>query len=475
MNSLAILFSLILSVSAETKAPALNSQQLDQFIIQTCSLQSNEKSCLEKMTTIKKGLTTEELLKQAPALKIDSSIQTTIINDPSHFTSQYYCLAIYNGVVSEAQVPADIFPYVVYGFSFNTKSLGTYKKWLNSKAARPCVESLKILGLTPTPLTGEKEFNIILNPITFLENGTEEAFLDTAIRNYNHERLHAIYAFKSAKTKVAKLWKSLTKGEQEQFKSEHLHYNFNNKDILYREFFSFTFESAPEEAYTFLSNTINYSQVKKATCKSCLADDDDFKAKIQALSQLSPKDLLAKLEEEKIKVLILSSGRKNPSKLFYWGQIREDKGHLTQISAIEGAMGKTLCQGEKPESLDATTIVLASDSPYSTLIHEYIHVMQIKKDVSWCPVSKRLWTEKPAATEIRMVRDREWDARLVLWNLLTGPQMNVEDQIIVAEGILRESEGRKNFDPNAARFISDNKIQLYLQQKIEEYKKAILK
>lgn len=475
MNSLSILFSLILSVSAETKTPALSPQQLDQFIIQTCSLQTNEKSCLDKMMTIKKGLTTEELLKQAPALKIDSSIQTTIINDPNHFTSQYYCLAIYNDVVSEAQVPADIFPYVVYGFSFNTKSLSTYKKWLSSKAAKPCVESLRALGLTPSPLTGKKEFNIILNPITFLENGTEEAFLDIAIRNYNHERLHAIYSSEKAQTKVAKLWKSLTKGEQDQFKSEHLHYNFNNKDILYREFFSFTFESAPEAASNFLSSTPNYAQIKKTICKSCLADDSDLKTKVQILAQLSPRDLLAKLEEEKIKVLILSSGRKNPSKLFYWGQIRQDKGNLNQISAIEGAMGKTLCRGEKPESQDATTIVLASDSPYSTLIHEYIHVMQIKKDASWCPVSKRLWTDKPSASEIRMVRDREWDARLVLWNLLNGPQMNVEDQIIVAEGILRESEARKSFDPNAARFLSDNKIQLYFQQKIEEYKKAISK
>lgn len=427
------------------------------------------------MTAIRKGLTNEELLKQAPALKIDSMIQTTLINDPSHFTSQYYCLAIYNDVVTQQQVSADIFPYVIYGFSFSTKSLSSYKLWLTSKAAKPCLDSLKALGLTPTTIKAEKASNIVLNPVTFLENGAEEAFLEIAIRNYNHERLHAIYAFEKAKNKVAQLWKSLTKGEQGQFKSEHLHYNFKNTDILYREFFSFTFESSPEVAYEFLSKKLNYAQIKKAICKSCLAYNDELKTKVQGLAQLSPKDLLAKIEDEKIKVLVLSSGRKNPSKLFYWGQIRQDKGELNQISAIEGAMGKTLCRGEKPESQDATTIVLASDSPYSTLIHEYIHVMQIKNDISWCPVSKRLWTDKPSASEIRMIRDREWDARLVLWSLLESPQMNVEDQIIVTEGILRESEGRKNFDPTAARFLTDNKIQSYFLQKIEEYKKALAK
>lgn len=475
MKSIYIILLLFITFKTYAKSPVLAPKQLDEFIIKTCSLQSKEENCLDKIAIIRKGLITEELLKQAPTLSIDSTIQTTLINDPTSFISKYYCLAIFNDVVSMKQVPADIFPYVIYGFSFNTKSLDSYSKWLKSKKAGPCVNALKELGLSPSSITGEKRSSIILNPITFLENGTKEAFLDLAIRNYNHERLHAIYASENAKTKVAKLWKSLTKGEQEQFKSEHLHYNFTNKDILYREFFSFTFESAPEEAYTFLSNTLTYAQIKKSTCKSCLADNDDFKNKMQTWARLSPKDLLAKLEEEKIKVLILSSGRKNPSALFYWGKIREDKGELNQISAIEGAMGKTLCKGEKPESQDATTIVLASDSPYSTLIHEYIHVMQIKNDISWCPVSKRLWTDKPSTSEIRMIRDREWDARLVLWNLLASPQMNVEDQIIVTEGILRESEGRKNFDPTAARFLTDNKIQSYFLQKIEEYKKALAK
>jgi hypothetical protein len=461
--------------SPQVKSASLNSNQLDQFIIETCSIQSTKEHCLKKMTTIKNGISSKELLNLAPSLKIDSNIQTTIIKDPTNFISSFYCLAIFNDVISMKQVPADIFPYVVNGFSFSSKSLSSYSKWLKTKAAVPCIESLKSLGLEPSIVTGDKQSNIILNPITFLENGAGEAFFDMAVRNYNHERLHAIYAFEKAKTKVEKLWKTLTKGEQSQFKSEHLHYNFKNSDILYKEFFSFTFETSPESAYQFLSSNPTYAQIKKSLCKSCLATSGKFKIKIQKLASLKPEDLLKKIEEEKIKILILSSGRKDPKTLFHWGQIRQDSGELNQISAIEGAMGKALCQGEKPESKDSITIVLASDSPYSTLIHEYIHTMQIKQDASWCPISKRLWSDKPSPFEIRMVRDREWDVRLILWDLLSTPNMNIEDQIIVTEGILRESGDRKNFDPSAARFLVNNKIQIYLNQKIEEYKKTITK
>lgn len=227
--------------------------------------------------------------------------------------------------------------------------------------------------------------------------------------------------------------------------------------------------------YILLLLLFSISAESKTPCQFCIAGNKNFAEQIKTLSQLPPKDLLAKIEANNIKVLILSSGRKNPSKLFYWGQVRQDKGELNQISKIEGAMGKTLCTGERPESKEGPTIILASDSPYSTLVHEYVHSMQIKEDLSWCPVSKRLWTDKPTDAETRMVRDREWDVRLVLWDLLKSPQMNIEDQIIVTEGIIREAEARKNFDPTANKFLTDNNIQSYFLQKVEEYKKALTK
>jgi hypothetical protein len=118
-----ILSLTFLLLSSSVISAPLDSKQLDLFIIKACSIQSSEKSCLDKMSTIRKGLVSSDLLNLAPPLKIDSFIQTTIINDPKTFISNYYCLAIFNDVISMDQVPVDIFPYVIYGFSFNTKSL----------------------------------------------------------------------------------------------------------------------------------------------------------------------------------------------------------------------------------------------------------------------------------------------------------------------------------------------------------------
>lgn len=472
------LFSILLYVIsfsfAETH-PALNASQLDQMIIKACSQQSDETNCKNKMAETRNGISPEVLLSKAPKLPIDSEINLTIVNDPAAFTSQYYCLAIYNGIITTKEVEPDVFPYVVYGFSFGEHSIVGFNKWLTTKASKKCTDKTKTV--LPIKVSNGKKISIVLNPITFMENGTGEEFLDLAAKIYNHERLHAIFATTKAKFKVAALWKSMSKGEQKQFKSEHPNYQFKLNDILYRELFSYTFDSAPQKAYDFISvkEKMSYAQLKKTICEWCIAGQKETLEKVKALSLLSPEDLLTKLEDEKIKVLILSSGRKNPSKLFYWGQVRTDSGELTQISKIEGAMGKTLCKDERPEAKESTTIILASDSPYSTLIHEYLHVLQIRRDSSWCPVSKRLWTDPPLASESRMIRDREWDVRLVLWELLSSPQMNVEDQIIISEGLLREGQARKSFDSSATTFLSDKNVQTFFSQKVHDYQKTMTK
>ena len=474
MKVFSLLIILATSLYAETPAP-LNNEQLDLMIIKACTPQSNESACQSKMNAVRKGISIDELLAKAPKLPVDSEINVVVASDPVTFMNEYYCLAIYNQIITMKEVEADVFPYVVYGFSFGEVSVLGYNKWLATPASKSCTSKLK--AVTPYKLIGNKKINIILNPITFMENGTGDEFLDLAAKIYNHERLHAIYATRKAKSKTAALWKSMTDGEKKQFKSEHPNYQFKINDILYRELFSYTFDSNPKVVYDFLESKekLSYAQLKKSICHWCISDSDETLAKVKELAKLSPQDLLTSLEKDNIKVLILSSGRKNPSTLFHWGKVREDKGELTQISKIEGAMGKTLCKGERPEASDSTTIILASDSPYSTLLHEYLHVLQIRKDSSWCPVSKRLWTDPPLVSETRMIRDREWDVRVALWNLLDAREMNIEDQIIIAEGLLREGKARAHFDPSAKKLLSDKNVQAFLTQKIDSYQKSMTK
>lgn len=460
--------------SAQSKTQnAFETQALDGLMLNTCSSTSPFSTCQTRINEIRQGFDSSKLLSGAPKLDIDAKTQVVIVSDSKKMVSDYYCLAQFNELIPKVDFEPDIFAYAVRGFSFSKKSQKPYTKWLLTSASKECRNQLSKIGLEPSPIKMDRPYQIVLNPVTFVEAGAEDQFFASARTAYNHERLHAIFSEEKAESKTIKFWMKLSKGQQEQFTLEHPSYNFKSKKILAREFFSYLFESDPAKAYKFLKgkyDRTSYVDMQKDLCNFCVRRALQNIEMAKTLAQLEAKDLLARVEKEEIKVLILSSGRKNPSPLFNWGKVRVDQGELNQITKLEGSMGKTLCRGEKPESSEKTTIILAADSPYSTLIHEYLHVLQIRRDGSWCPVSKRLWgAEKISPLEQRMIRDREWDVRLVLWNLLDAPHMNVEDRLIVTEGLLNEASLRKTFDPSAIVFIEKNQLKEKLDNAVKEY------
>jgi hypothetical protein len=467
-----VLFFAALSLQARAQKN-FEAQPLDELMLKTCSAISASSSCQTRMSEVRLGMNPSKFISNAPKLEIDSKIETIVVNSPAKMIADYYCLARFNELIPSFDFEPDVFAYAVNGFSFSKDSEKPYTKWLSSSASKDCREQLSKIGLEPTRLKTDKSYRIVLNPVTFFESGADEDFYAAANTIYNHERLHALFAQEKAEAKISKFWKKLSNGQQEQFQLEHPSYNFKNKKILAREFFSYTFEKDPTKAYDFLKgkyDKITFEDLQNQLCSFCVNQDAKALETAKSLAQLGPKELLAHIEKEGIKILILSSGRKNPSPLFNWGQIRIDKGELTQITKLEGAMGKTLCRGEKPESREGTTIVLAADSPYSTLIHEYLHVLQLQRDSSWCPVSRQLWgRQKVSPREQRMVRDREWDVRLVLWNLLEAPPMTVEDRLMVTDGLLNEASERKAYDPSAVAFVDKNDLKTKRSKEIKEY------
>ena len=417
----------------------VNANPLDDLMLKNCGLHSAAQACSQRLTEIRQGLAKDKI--QAPPLKIDSQINTVIVREPKQMVS-YFCLARFYKIIPDEDFDEDLFAYAVKGFAFGD----------SATAAKACK--------TERP---KHPYTIVLNPVAFFESGADTDFFDAAAVTFNHERLHAIFAHEKARAKVLKFGRKLSQGQRQQFKREHPSYNFKDEDVLARDFFSYTFERDPAKAYDFLAQDWSPARLKEL-CRFCVADTFDAKS----LSQLAPADLLKFIEKE-AKVLILSTGRKDPSPLFSWGKLRTDEGQLNQITKLEGAMGKTLCKGEKPEAKDGITIVLAADSPYSTLVHEYLHLRQIKKDGAWCPISKALWTRAPLAHEERMVRDREWDVRQVLWTLRDGPHMTVEDRLIIADGLMNEAKMRALYDPAAADFIAKNNIAKGRDKAVREY------
>jgi hypothetical protein len=443
------------------------------MMVENCRNLSSEESCAKRLSEIQSGMSLEKLVPQFDASKIGTDVKIEIISNPSQFISNYYCFVEFLNLQTSKDFEPDLFAYATNGFSFNKSEVQKYNKWLNSNKAKNCKLNLSKIKIKPTKIKSTHSKIIVLNPISFFEFGADEEFYIKALHTFNHERLHILFSTQKASNKIEKLWKELTAGEKDRFIAEHGSYNFKNNSILYREFFSYTFENDYDKALALLSGDLkftSYQHLLTQLCSFCLRENTETVKTFTEISQLAPEKLLSYVEKDQVKVLILSSGRKNPSKLFNWGQVRVDPGQLSQISKIEGSMGKTICKGERPEAKDGITIILAEDSPYLTLVHEYMHVLQIRKDKSWCASSKLLWDLKEVPPSLqRMVRDREWDVRLILWNLLSSPQLTVEDRLLVADGTFNEINARKDFDPDAVTFLEKNDVKAKRLSLINEY------
>lgn len=215
-----------------------------------------------------------------------------------------------------------------------------------------------------------------------------------------------------------------------------------------------------------------YSGVALGNCKWCIEKNSNVMNEINYLISITPTDFLKNIENQNIKVFILNPDRVQTKKYFTWGKLRIDSGKLSDLSRIEGSLGKTLCKDERKIAKEGVTIILSSDAPYSTLVHEFLHLKQIELDKSWCEISKKLWDNpSPKREWVKAVRDREWDVRLFLWKIKEHKNFNIEDKIVIAEGLMKEAIFRSQYDSNSLKFIKENRVENYLQKQVELYLK----
>jgi hypothetical protein len=216
---------------------------------------------------------------------------------------------------------------------------------------------------------------------------------------------------------------------------------------------------------------------KKLKCEWCVESSAEAIKEVRNLAQLKPEEQLQYLrDKKKLFVKILDAQIKIPSGFFTWGQVEKSTKPLNLITKNKALMGKTLCQGEHTESKDGLTIVLSNNAPQSTLIHEYLHTLQINNDSQWCSLSKTLWstTNLDSHTE-QIIRDKEWDVHKFLWKNKKLIAYDIEDQVTIASETIEEAEMRKSWDPLALDFIKKEKIENYLNDKIIAYKKRLNK
>jgi hypothetical protein len=219
-----------------------------------------------------------------------------------------------------------------------------------------------------------------------------------------------------------------------------------------------------------------FNLVYGAECSFCIDEDQKIKEEVSSFLELSSKDQLLKVEKLGIRVLILNSDRPLNSPFFQWKKERVDQGSLSEVSQLESSMGKTLCKDEIKIAKSKYNIILNADAPRSTLLHEYLHVLQIIKEEKWCEISKKIWNKKTIETSENIeIRNREWDVRKTLWRTREHQSYSIEDRIIIAEGLMNEAKLRAAFDKSAPLYVEKENVIQFLNQNIESFKQSLLK
>ncbi|NUM87971.1 MAG: hypothetical protein HUU37_02090 [Bdellovibrionales bacterium] len=211
----------------------------------------------------------------------------------------------------------------------------------------------------------------------------------------------------------------------------------------------------------------------RSTCAWCTEGDEAVAKELRRLGGLPPADILREVRAQGACVEILDSGRKAPGG-FHWGKVEATQGKLSDVTQHKALMGKTLCRGEHEKAKDCATILVASDAPFSTLLHEWLHFQQTKKAGTVCATSKPLWKRAPSEMEKNLLGDFEWDVLMVLWENRSRLPLGVEDRITVASEILEQAEKRRGRHPDAAAWVKREDVRAYLMRAMASWPGCLL-
>lgn len=228
-----------------------------------------------------------------------------------------------------------------------------------------------------------------------------------------------------------------------------------------------------KEIYFIAVLLMQQASAKDISCTWCVSESTSIKKNVVALAHMAPKKLLAEIRKRNICVKVLNSNRVVPKGTFAWGQVEKADLPIETASKITGLMGKTFCKGEHEISAQCPMLIVASDAPFSTLLHEYLHYLQSEQDPSWCPRSKAMWHRSTTSEDWKEIRDKEWDVHRFLWDNKNQMNLALDDRIAIASETLNEAEVRKNFDSDAAVYVEKNKIKAELIKDMSQYSKQM--
>lgn len=175
------------------------------------------------------------------------------VEDQVRFTQRMYCYAVYSKLITTDSVPPSYFALSVKGMSLSKSGLAGYEEWIKGQEGMQCkswiVEKFGDHKLSLGDLFTKHKFAVYVNPYTLLGDGVG-GFDANVSKTIAHENLHALYAQNlKAKEHAKMIWEKASDKEKEIFKKEHPSYDFSSTETLYKEFFSYSYESSPEALY----------------------------------------------------------------------------------------------------------------------------------------------------------------------------------------------------------------------------------
>ncbi len=165
------------------------------------------------------------------------------------FLKDFYCFYVAHSVINPKALPPAHFPLSLKGGSYTKKEVDQFEKWSKTDTFKACSEVVYYdIGESASKDLMKKDL-IFVNPLTIMADGVKD-FKGNLDRVLNHEALHILYARdESIRSKAKKMWDSLSKKKKEAFKKEHSSYDFSNLGTVYREYFSYYYESKLDDLF----------------------------------------------------------------------------------------------------------------------------------------------------------------------------------------------------------------------------------
>jgi hypothetical protein len=185
------------------------------------------------------------------------------------------------------------------------------------------------------------------------------------------------------------------------------------------------------------------------------------RAQVLELGQLSIERQIEAISKV-VPLELLKSNRKGGTHAF--DKLGPAVENVEDVTDVEGLYGKSMC----PKNGEPAKILIADDAPPATLIHEYIHFLQMKHEKRWCELDGRILEGDEKRERALLYHKFEFETLKTMWDMRPKLLLTFEDKLILVEGLSREDRvlramGVRALDDETAKRLQDELDEVHAQ------------